>query len=152
MRWPFRTLEERFWQKVNKAGPLHPTLGTPCWVWTASGDGHGYGRIATTMAQGPVKVHRVSWELHNGPIPPGLHVLHRCDNPPCVNPAHLFLGTFSDNMMDKCLKGRAKGPKWNATHCKRGHEFTPENTIMKSYNGKRACRACIRLRDVRRAS
>ncbi|MFA5943197.1 MAG: HNH endonuclease signature motif containing protein [Candidatus Thermoplasmatota archaeon] len=57
-----------------------------------------------------VKVHRLSWELANGPIPPGLNALHHCDNPPCVNPAHLFLGTQAENVRDMEAKGRAYHP------------------------------------------
>lgn len=97
-----KTLEERFWEKVEK--------GTPdeCWPWTAGRAGGAYGsfRDGTRM----VKAHRWSWEYHVGPIPDGLWVLHHCDNPPCVNPAHLWLGTHVDNQADKIAKGRqAKG-------------------------------------------
>jgi len=96
------TLERRFWEKVR------PTAG--CWTWEASLDGRGYGQIAFKRGgKGNMRAHRVSWEIHNGPIPDDLHVLHRCDNPPCVNPDHLFLGTQRDNVQDMWAKGRASG-------------------------------------------
>jgi hypothetical protein len=80
----------------NSGGPA------ACWPWTGSCTRHGYGKLSATEV-----AHRVAWELTNGPIPSGLCVLHRCDNPPCCNPAHLFLGTRSDNVADMVAKGRA---------------------------------------------
>lgn len=75
-----------------------------CWLWTRYRTPHGYGRVAyKSKAE---LAHRVSWFLANGPIPDGMGVLHSCDNPPCVNPAHLFLGTSLDNNADCRSKGR----------------------------------------------
>ena len=76
-----------------------------CWVWLAAIDSRGYGQsyIGGKPGRGS---HRVSYELHVGPIPDGLHVLHRCDNRRCINPEHLFLGTHQDNMRDRNSKGR----------------------------------------------
>ena len=71
-----------------------------CAEWPFYRDPHGYGRVTSQLA------HRRVWELAHGPIPVGLCVLHRCDNPPCVNPAHLFLGTIQDNNADMIAKGR----------------------------------------------
>jgi hypothetical protein len=95
------SLEERFWTRVSW-GPADR-----CWPWTGAGRGNGYGHVhrsgrgaTTTLA------HRLSWEIHHGPIPEGLFVLHRCDNPRCVNPAHLFLGTQKTNIHDMIGKGR----------------------------------------------
>lgn len=87
---------ERFWAKVEKTGG--------CWNWTAAHNKRGYGRIRISGKS--AHTHRISWELHNGPIPEGLWVLHKCDNPPCVNPAHLFLGTYKYNIADMIKKGR----------------------------------------------
>lgn len=86
----------RFWAKVNK---------TPgCWLWTASTNGFGYGSIWTGYKLR--RAHRFSWLIHNGDIPDGIRVLHKCDVPQCVRPSHLFLGTDIDNIVDKLSKGR----------------------------------------------
>jgi hypothetical protein len=87
---------ERFWSKVNKTAN--------CWVWTCRIDHKGYGRFAIDGVYH--RAHRVAWELTNGTIYDGLHVCHECDNPRCVRPDHLFLGTRSDNMQDALKKGR----------------------------------------------
>jgi len=91
------SLEDRFWAKVNK-------IEGRCWEWTAALDTAGYGsfRVGSRL----VGAHRISYEIHHGPIPDGLWILHHCDNPCCVNPEHLFLGTRSDNMFDCSRKGR----------------------------------------------
>jgi HNH endonuclease len=94
-----------FWANVDKNGPaVRPELG-PCWVWTRSTHDFGYGR--TRDKEGNTRfAHRKAWRLTYGEIPEGLDVLHRCDNPPCVRPTHLFLGTDADNVADKMAKGR----------------------------------------------
>jgi len=76
-----------------------------CLVWTGATTEYGYGEM--TVRGKRIGVHRAAYELAHGPIPPGQMVLHRCDNPPCCNVAHLFLGTQADNMADKAAKGRA---------------------------------------------
>lgn len=91
-------MPSRFWTKVR--------ITPGCWPWQASTDRRGYGRFGLDGAT--PQAHRVAWELSNGPIPTGMWVLHRCDNPQCVNPAHLWLGTHEDNMRDMASKGRGR--------------------------------------------
>ena len=96
----------RFLSRIVK----HPRPG--CWLWQGFKDVHGYGVIRRGGKGGKaVLTHRYSWELHRGEIPKGLHVLHSCDVPACVNPDHLFLGTQADNMRDMRSKGRGKAPR-----------------------------------------
>lgn len=93
------TLINRFWNKVIKQNG--------CWKWTAMENDFGYGIINSGGRGGrPLRAHRVSWEIHNGNIPKGKHILHKCDNPTCTNPEHLFLGTNYDNVQDMVKKGR----------------------------------------------
>ena len=82
-----------------------PDSDTQCWNWSGYVDRDGYGKL--TLNNHPEMAHRVSWEAHFGPIQSGMFVCHRCDNPRCVNPAHLFVGTAKDNNDDMCSKGRA---------------------------------------------
>lgn len=94
-----KPLADRFWPKVQK--------GEGCWEWIGSRNAAGYGKMTVGgRGAGHVRAHRVSWELANGPVPEGLWVLHTCDNPPCVRPDHLWLGTRLDNMRDCASKGR----------------------------------------------
>lgn len=89
-------IDEVFWNRVTK---------TPgCWIWTGYIGKGGYGFL--TVDSKSYTAHRYSWQLYNGPIPFGFCILHSCDNPPCVNPDHLFLGTHQDNSTDMMEKGR----------------------------------------------
>jgi hypothetical protein len=92
---------ERFWARVDQ-GPRPDD----CWGWRGSRDRKGYARLGVTGRK-VVLAHRFSWCIHQGPIPDGMCVLHSCDNPPCTNPQHLFLGTRVDNNEDMRSKGRA---------------------------------------------
>lgn len=91
---------QRFWARIDRSGGEQS-----CWVWRGSGDADGYGRIR--FNDHTEQAHRVSWQLENGAIPEGMVVRHKvCDNPPCVNPAHLMLGTKLDNARDAIEKRR----------------------------------------------
>lgn len=94
-------LAGRFWHKVDRNGP------NGCWLWLGMkvSAKKRYGRIL--IAGRLVAAHRVAWVMTNGAVPKGMRVCHDCDNPPCVNPSHLFLGTHQDNMDDMVAKGRA---------------------------------------------
>jgi len=94
-----KSIGERFWSKVDKS----PASGS-CWVWKSSIHHKGYGQFRYNG--GMKSSHRVAYELSFGKIPTGMSVLHKCDNPICVNPEHLFCGTHTDNMRDMCRKGR----------------------------------------------
>jgi hypothetical protein len=90
--------EQKFWSSVLKTDT--------CWLWTRYRDPAGYGQLHLTKKK-HILAHRHAWELsHRRKIPKGMMILHHCDNPPCVNPAHLYLGTQMDNMADKMRRGR----------------------------------------------
>lgn len=120
MRWP--TGRERITSRIAE----NPETG--CWDWTGK-TLDGYGRLTGEYA------HRVSYELFVGPIPDGLELDHLCNRPLCVNPAHLEPVTHDENMRRAAER---------RTHCKRGHEFTPENTYVRAC-GARQCRRCNAL-------
>ncbi len=100
------SLPDRFWPNVDKNGTIARVELGPCWTWTGPSSKHGYGRINANRRW--TWAHRVSWELATGAAPGALDVCHRCDNPPCVRPSHLFLGTARDNAADMVAKGRNK--------------------------------------------
>ncbi len=99
-----QTTEELFWEKVRKAD------GDACWEWQGSRSvANRYGQFScrlTPTKTASLRAHRVMWVMVNGSIPPGMVVCHRCDNPGCVRPDHLFLGTLKDNARDCAAKGR----------------------------------------------
>jgi hypothetical protein len=103
-----KSLEERFWPKVNKNGPRQPHMPTPCWEWTGFVNWGGYGQLRDADKRRPVGAHRVSWALANGrEAPDGVDVMHACDNRKCVRPEHLSVGSRLDNVRDMISKGRA---------------------------------------------
>lgn len=98
-----KPLEDRFWEKVQRGS------SNECWLWVGALNPDGYGILAGGQDRPDVnllRAHRVSWEINRGPIDSEQHVLHHCDNPPCVNPSHLFLGDQVANNADRDRKGR----------------------------------------------
>lgn len=139
------SVEERFWAKVNKNGPLWK--GTPCWVWIASRNENGYGYFGPGMHHSPrlVRVHRYAYELLVGPIPEGLTIDHLCRNRPCVNPAHMETVTNKENILRGLSTGAHNARK---THCPQGHPYDLFNTYLRRDKGRtgRNCRACDNAR------
>lgn len=129
-------LTERFWSKVDPHGPIpirRPDLG-PCWLWTrGTSDGYGHIKVGGRM----VKSHRLAYEAAKGLILNGLDIDHLCRVRHCVNPTHLEAVTRRTNI----LRGMGRAAeRARQTHCKRGHEFTPENTRL--WRSSRICRTC----------
>lgn len=138
-----RTQDQRFWPKVNKAGPApecRPDLGS-CWIWLAAKFPNGYGR--SWWPPRDLLAHRVAYELAVGSISPGLVLDHLCRVRECVNPDHLEQVTQRENVMRSSNFAALNARK---THCIRGHEFTPENTRIRiAEDGiTRQCRACAK--------
>lgn len=110
-----------------------------CWNWTGYKTEKGYGKFGINYRAH--LAHRLSYEYFIEPIPKGLFVCHHCDNPSCVNPFHLFVGTNRDNMIDMYAKGRGNPPNRKLTHCKYGHPFAGDN-LVRLKDGSRNCRIC----------
>ena len=129
--------QERFYKRVKVTAP------DECWEWQSYRGPQGYG-VFSRKILGQTLAHRISFVMNCGPLTEEICVLHKCDNPPCVNPKHLFLGNRDMNNKDRAQKGRTV--IWNSlkTHCKNGHEFTKENIYYRS-NGSRYCRECGRI-------
>lgn len=115
-----------------------------CLIWTGTVTKGGYGQF--TLDRQHWLTHRLSWTLHYGPPP--RWVLHRCDTPPCVNPAHLFDGSCADNNADCIAKGRWRGSTGHSkTHCLRGHPLSGDNLYV-TPDGRPQCRTCQRKRNL----
>lgn len=138
----------RFHQKVNSSGG-HDA----CWPWLGTTDGRGRGLF--WLEGRHQRAPRVAWSLHHGlPFPSEKLACHTCDNPICVNPAHIFVGSMSENITDAVNKGRHKanaehsGWQKHKTHCKRGHPLDGDNLYTNSHGG-RGCRICQRAHDAK---
>lgn len=127
---PIRPLADKFWERVTKSQ-------NGCWPFNNAKTESNYGYVVHDGKN--IVASRVSWELHFGPIPDGLFVLHECDNPPCVNPDHLFLGTQADNVADMISKGRQSSPEQRSNPGE-------ENGMAKVTDGQRD--EMVRLRSL----
>ena len=135
-------LQERFLDKVELI-PFHS-----CWEWNGYRNYQGYGTIRHKGKS--LMAHRVSLELRGIKIPEKMFVCHKCDNPGCVNPDHLFIGSCLDNAIDRDKKGRGRGgpnaPSPIQKSCKRGHEFNKDNTYLRPGDKARVCLICKKNR------
>lgn len=133
-----KPVEDRFWAKVNPTGF--------CWEWTGYVHRSGYGAFTPHEGETPQQAHRFAYELLIGPIPEGLVIDHLCRNKSCVNPDHLEPVTIQENTLRGYSESAMNARK---THCKNGHEFTPENMWISGV-GARLCRACYLAKQRRR--
>lgn len=130
-------LAERFWRNVIVLGP------DECWEYRGRARlPSGHAIFQRGRGIGTIGAHRMAWLLTHGETEEW--VLHRCDNPPCCNPAHLYLGDHEQNMRDMGKRKRSRSAK--VTHCPAGHPYSEENTYVAPKSGERICRTCLKKR------
>ena len=129
-------------QYIEKLKSLCVVDANGCWLYQRFLHPKGYGSMSYRGKQW--RTHRLSYHLHKGAIPAGMLVCHTCDVRHCCNPDHLWLGSNDENQLDAWQKGRKRAQ--SATHCERGHEYTPENTRRYSPHYRRVCLICTRAR------
>lgn len=144
-----KSLEERFWDNVDK-NPGHGPNGD-CWLWTGTKTWCGYGRIVEKGRT--IRAHRLSYEIHHGTSLGSLFACHRCDFPPCVNPDHIFPGTAKDNAVDRNMKGRTatgdrNGSKTHPEAMPRGDSHYRKLRPYKTIEGEKNGRAKLTLEQV----
>lgn len=132
----------RFWIKVNPCGPVHPVLGTACWLWKAGRHRGGYGEF--WAGEYTVYAHRFAYESSVGPIPDGLKVDHLCRVRACVNPSHLEPVTNRENTLRGDTIPAACARK---THCPKGHAYSGDNLYVSPSRGDRECVSCQRAKQ-----
>jgi len=148
-----RSPQQRFNAKVDRSGG-----DDSCWPWMGARIPRGYGVFGLSSKQRSARAHRIAYEIAHGlplgSLPSEWHVCHSCDNPPCVNPSHLWLGSASDNMSDAAAKGR-NARSWTNGRCHRGHDITDPSNVLR-FKNQRQCRLCrrewARLEQVSRRS
>lgn len=128
------------WRRLESKFIPEPMSG--CWLWLGTTDGKGYGRL--NFCGGPVLAHRLSYEMHMGPIPEGLALDHLCRNPYCINPDHLEPVTIAENTRRGHVGEKNRQIKLSMTHCKRGHPLTGDN--VKHIANQRVCLTCRLMR------
>jgi len=141
-------LRSKFTSRINRwSDKVLFDAPDQCWLWVGATK-NGYGLLTTPHPnRRQIPAHRVAYELFVGPIPDGLFVCHTCDNPPCVNPAHLYAGTAADNSADCVSRGRHRSPIAGRPACRNGHLYGPDTPL--DYRGFRACPICVKEKSRR---
>lgn len=136
-------IPKREWPLEARLQDVGWTVRAGCWEWNGDRDSCGYGMFtAAYLGFKDAKAHRVMYQLHVGPLPGGLFVRHKCDNPPCVNPAHLIIGTVLENARD--MVERRRHAAHNRTVCGKGHDLTLPGAVRR-IGGWNRCVRCWRV-------
>ena len=144
---PRPTTTERFWNKVDKSGPIPLRKKAPgnCWLWLSETTDNGYGRFFANKRK--VMAYRWSYERFVGAIPEGLQLDHLCRTPACVNPNHLEPVTPRENVRRGSISAAARERQLAKSHCPRGHAYSGDNLYVRPSDGARQCRTCNRRNE-----